>query len=58
MKFIEWLKLREVETSTGSIAVFARPIGSGGVIERQPINMIGGVIQDDEKKKKKNKKLI
>ena len=53
MKFKEWLKLDEVGTGTNAVAVFARPIGIG-MVQREPVDMIG--FRDEDHKKKKHKK--
>jgi hypothetical protein len=52
MEFKEWLKLHEVGTGTNAVAVFSRP--SIGMVQREPIDMIGFRNNDDNKKKKKN----
>lgn len=54
MKFREWLQLQEVGTGTNAIAVFSRP--AIGMVQREPIDMIGVDKDKDEKKKKKHKK--
>ena len=51
MKFTDWLKLREVATSTASVATYAMPL-FGGPFARQFPDMIGG---REIKKKKKHK---
>jgi len=53
MDFKEWLKLQEVGTGTNAVAIFSRPVGIG-MVQREPIDMIG--FQDEDKKKKKHKK--
>ena len=56
MQFKEWLKLQEVGTGTNAVAVFSRPIGIG-MVQREPVDMIGFRDEDkDHKKKKKHKK--
>jgi hypothetical protein len=53
MKFREWLQLQEVGTGTNAVAVFSRP--AIGMVQREPVDMIG--FRDEEKKKhKKHKK--
>lgn len=52
MKFREWLQLHEVGTGTNAIAVFSRP--TIGMVQREPVDMIG--FRDEDKKKKKHKK--
>ena len=54
MQFREWLKLQEVGTGTNAVAVFSRPIGIG-MVQREPVDMIG-FRDEDHKKKKKHKK--
>lgn len=51
--FREWLKLREVGTSTAGVATYALPL-FGGPFARQYPQMIGG---REIKKKKKRKHL-
>ena len=41
MRFSEWLKLREVGTSTASVATFAMPLFGGPFVRSAP-EMIGG----------------
>jgi hypothetical protein len=55
MKFKKWLKLQEVGTGTNAVAVFSRPLGIG-MVQREPIDMIGFQDEDHHKKKKKHKK--
>ena len=54
-KFKEWLKLREAGTGTNAIAVFSQPIGIG-MVQREPVDMIGFRDEDHPEKKKKHKK--
>lgn len=54
MQFKEWLKLQEVGTGSNAVAAFSRPVGIG-MVQREPIDMIG-FRDEDEKKKKKHKK--
>lgn len=51
MSFYEWLKLREVGTSTASVAHFAMPV-FGGPFSRQYPEIIGGRPVKRKKKKK------
>ena len=55
MQFREWLKLQEVGTGSNAVAVFSRPVGIG-MVQREPIDMIGFRDEDEKKKKKKHKK--
>lgn len=55
MKFREWLKLQEVGTGTNAVAVFSRPVGIG-MVQRDPIDMIGFRDEDEHPHKKKKKK--
>lgn len=55
MKFKKWLKLQEVGTGTNAVAVFSRPLGIG-MVQREPIDMIGFQDEDHHKKKNKHKK--
>lgn len=41
MKFSEWLRLREVGTSTASVATYAMPLFGGPFVRSAP-EMIGG----------------
>lgn len=50
-KFSEWLKLRELATTTASIATVPMRLGMGLV--KRPPAMIGGEILEKKKKKKK-----
>ena len=60
MSFKDYLKLKEVATTTASVATFARPIG----MVRRSWPVLGGTdpfvsvmsFDDDKKKKKKKKK--
>lgn len=54
MKFKEWLNLQEVGTGSNAVAVFSRPVGIG-MVQREPVDMIG-FRDEDKKKKKKHKK--
>ena len=54
MKFKDWLKLDEVGTGTNAVAVFSRPVGIG-MVQREPVDMIG-FRDEDHKKKHKHKK--
>jgi len=58
MQFKEWLKLQEVGTGSNAVAIFSRPVGIGsddsGMVEREPVDMIG--FRDEDHKKKKHKK--
>jgi len=49
MKFKKWLQLQEVGTGTNAIAVFSRP--AIGMVQREPVDMIG--FRDKDKKKHK-----
>jgi hypothetical protein len=53
MKFREWLQLQEVGTGTNAVAVFSRP--AIGMVQREPVDMIG-FRDEDKKKHKKHKK--
>lgn len=55
MQFKEWLKLQEVGTGTNAVAVFSRPVGIG-MVQREPVDMIGFRDEDHHKKKKKKHK--
>ena len=52
ISFSEWLNLREVGTSTASVATYAMPL-FGGPFARQFPQMIGG--REVKKKKKKHR---
>lgn len=53
VSFKEWLKLREVATSTAGVATYAMPL-FGGPFARQYPEMIGGR-EIKPKKRKKNR---
>ena len=54
MKFIEWIKLREVSTSTGDVAAFRLPMG--GMVTRTYPTLL--TVDNLEKEKlKKHKKI-
>ena len=53
MKFREWLQLQEVGTGTNAVVVFSRP--AIGMVQREPVDMIG-FRDEDKKKHKKHKK--
>ena len=53
MKFKEWLKLDEVGTGSNAVAVYSRPVGGFGMVQREPLDMIG--FRDEDKKKKHKK---
>lgn len=52
VSFKEWLKLREVATSTAGVATYAMPLFGGGLFARQYPEMIGGRIIKPKKRKK------
>lgn len=54
MEFRAWLQLQEVGTGTSAVAVFSRP--TIGMVQREPVDMIG-FRGDDKKKNKKNNDL-
>jgi len=54
MTFREWLKLREVGTSTASVAVFARPLFGGPTTRMYPEPIILGGREIKKKKKHKH----
>jgi hypothetical protein len=54
MKFSEWIKLREVGTSTGDVANFARPLFGGPSTRMYPEPIIIG--GREVKHKKRNHK--
>lgn len=54
MEFRVWLQLQEVGTGTNAVAVFSRP--TIGMVQREPVDMIGFRDEDHNKKKKKYKK--
>ena len=53
MKFKNWLQLQEVGTGTNAVAVFSRPMM--GMVQREPIDMIGFHHEEKKKRKKHNK---
>jgi len=55
MKFRDWLQLQEVGTGSNAVAVFSRPVGIG-MVQREPVDMIGFRDEDHKKKHKKHKK--
>ena len=54
MKFKEWLKLREVETSTASIATFAMPVFGGPFRRMYPEPVEADPCFKKKKKKKRH----
>ena len=52
MEFRAWLQLQEVGTGTNAVAVFSRP--TIGMVQREPVDMIGFRDEDKKKNKKHN----